>query len=196
MRRSILSLFLLLTAVCSACYYGMGTREKVLTPEEFLNNSRISSADYSEDSTELLLELKKMLNNHEASFHSKEYDDATVLIIDTIIYNENFDRLGVFVISKNPTYKQLAPDSNHSWYYDATCYLGLKQQDTISLSWLGPNFTNSSDQKTLSAMFRDACFTAFANTDTTNGGLYRYNLNDKRFWEGPLWQKKFPYLNR
>src|SRR5258706_1055818 len=187
-------LLALFASVFGACRYGTGNREKIYTPKEFLNHSLISHADRSKDSTQLLKQLKKILENHEQSFHSKEYFELTELMIDTVIYNSRLDKLGVFVISKNPTSRQLAPNPNHDWYYDATCYLGLRKGDTVLLSWLGPNFSNSNNQKELSAIIRDACFTGFATADTTNGGLYKYNLNDKRFWEGAIWNKNFRVL--
>lgn len=189
-------LVMLLGIVLNACYYGTGTREKIYTPKEFLNDAHISQANYSSDSVQLLNQLKSELENHKQSFYSKEYFDSTKLIIDTIIYNSTFDRLAVFILSKNPTYRQLVPDKNHDWYYDATCYLGLKQRDTVLLSWIGPNFSNSENPEELSEIIRDACFTAFARKDTTNGGLYKYNLNDKRFWDSPIWRKNFDSLKK
>lgn len=180
----------------SSCDYGTGTREKIYTPEEFLNDARIARTAYSLDSTQLLMQLREELKNHNQSFHSKEYFSGTELIIDTVIYNDTFNRLAVLVLTKNPTHRQLVPDKNHEWYYDATCYLGIKQSDTILLSWIGPNFSNSENPEKLSEIIRDACFTAFARKDTINGGIYKYNLNDKRFWDSPIWKKNFPSLEK
>lgn len=188
-------LFMLLWLLLNACNYGTGTREKIYTPAEFLNDAHNNQSNYSADSAQLLDQLKSELKNHKQSFYSKEYFDSTKLIIDTVIYNSTFDRLAVFILSKNPTYRQLVPDKNHDWYYDATCYLGLKQRDTILLSWIGPNFDNFYDSHELSEMIRDDCFTGFAERSTASDGLYKYNLNDRRFWLGPIWKKNFEGVN-
>lgn len=178
----------------AACHYGTGSREKIYTPIEQLYKVEISHADYAADSLKLHNQLRQLLKGHEESFYSKEYFDSTQIIIDTIVYNTELDKLATFVITKNPTYRQRSPDKTSEWYYDATCYLGLKERDTILLSWIGPNFSNSMNINELSEIIRDACFTGFARKDTTNGGLYQYNLNDKRFWDGPIWKKNFKPL--
>jgi len=81
------------------------------------------------------------------------------------------------------------PTENEMWYYNATSYLGIRQGDTISLSRLGPDFTNSTDKQEQSNYIRQACFRAFVSKDTTEKYAYKYNLNDIRFWTSSVWQK-------
>ena len=88
---------------------------------------------------------------------------------------------------KNPTYRQLAPPKNLAWYYDATCYLGVRKSDTIGLSFVGPVFTNASDKERISHIIRTACFRNFATKDSTDA--YAYNINDTRFWTSPIWKE-------
>ena len=93
------------------------------------------------------------------------------------------------MIAENPTHRQLMPDKDHEWYYNATCYLGIRQSDTISLSWIGPNFSNYTDRRSLSEIIRNSYFTEFATTDTVGLFTYKYNLNDIRFWDCSIWQE-------
>ena len=95
----------------------------------------------------------------------------------------------MFVITKNPIYRQLVPDKKYDWYYDATCYLGVRKNDTISLSFIGPSFTNSYNKSELSSIIRDAYFTDFATKDTIGLHTYKYNMNDVRFWDCSIWNE-------
>lgn len=157
------------------------------TPKGFLNYSTIKKEDYTKDSTKLIQIFNSTLEKREGFFNNKMYFDSTKLIIDTIIYNQEFDKMAIFLIVANPTYRQLMPNKKYNWVYDATCYLGLKKNDTIALTWVGPVFTNSYNQQNISNNIRDACFRHFVTSDTNR--LYMYNMNDVRFWSSPIWQK-------
>ncbi len=187
MHKSSIMLQILLIVVFPFLYSCEGMKQKS-TPQEFLNHTVIKQENYTKDSIEVVKQLNTFLNKHEDFFYSKAYFDSTQLIIDSIIYSPDFNKLAVFVITKNPTYRQLMPDKNSEWYYDATCYLGVRQNDTIALSWIGPSFTNSSSKQDISNDIRDACFRTFATKKDTSGA-YAYNLNDIRFWSCPIWEK-------
>jgi hypothetical protein len=162
---------------------------KKYTPQEFLNHTIIGKENYSKDSMEVLKELKGLLLKQEGFFDNKAYFDSTQLIIDSIIYSPDFSKLAVFIITKNPSHRQLLPDRNYDWYYDATCYLGVRKNDTISLSFVGPSFTNSYNKSELSSIIRDAYFTDFATKDTIGLHTYKYNMNDVRFWNCSVWKE-------
>ena len=157
------------------------------TPKEFLSRTVIKKEDYANDSIELISQLRTLLIRHEKFFNNKAYFDSTELIIDSITYSPDLKKLAVFVITKNPTYRQLMPDAKYSWYYDATCYLGVRQNNRIALSWIGPVFTNSYSLQNISHDIREAGFRTFATKDTSR--VYAYNFNDKRFWDSPIWKK-------
>jgi hypothetical protein len=166
-----------------------GFRVKKYTPNEFINHAEIKKESYNKDGIEILKQLKGSLFKHQDFFNNKAYFDSTQLILDSIIYSPDFSKLAVFIIVKNPTYRQIVPDEKYDWYYDATCYLGVKRNDTINLFWMGPNFSNSYDKKELSKLIRDSYFTEFATKDTVGAFTYKYNLNDIRFWNSPIWKK-------
>jgi hypothetical protein len=165
----------------------MEFRKNTDTPEEFLNHTSIKKENYSKDSNGVLKQFRCMLHNREQSFYTKDYFDSTQLIVDSILYNPDFSKLAVLIITKKTKYRQLTPDSNSTWYFDATCYLGIRQGDSIILSWIGPNFTNSNDLKTISNEIREACFRTFITKDTSDA--YDYNLNDIHFWDSRIWKK-------
>jgi len=165
----------------------MEFRKNTDTPTEYLNQTKIKREFYKKDSIEILSQLNSFLINHDDFFYSKAYFDSTELIIDSILYSSDFNKLAVLVITKNPTYRQLAPDKNHDWYYDATSYIGIRQNDTIALSWIGPSLTNSYSEQDISNDIREACFRTFVTKE--GGEAYAYNMNDKRFWNCPIWKE-------
>ncbi|MBW8361666.1 MAG: hypothetical protein K0M56_05700 [Kaistella sp.] len=120
------------------------------TPENYVNNTVINKEKYSSDSAIIVNQVKGFIRNHQEPFHSEEYDKSTQIVVDTILYSPDFKKIGAFIIAKNSTDKQLMPDKNYKWYYNATCYLGMKQEDSLLLSWIGPNYTNSYDLEGIS----------------------------------------------
>ncbi|SIO55548.1 hypothetical protein [Chitinophaga niabensis] len=162
-------------------------RLKRFTPKEFVNNVNVPRAQYIRDSIQIQDTLKSYLKEHRYSFYSKEYFDSTQIIIDTIIYDNSHKKFIVFVMVKNPTNRQVQPNSN--WYFDATSYIGAKSGEDIRLAWVGPNFSNAVNQSELSNIIRSAYFTEFATSDTIGNNMYKYNMNDTRFWQSSIWEK-------
>jgi hypothetical protein len=162
-------------------------RRNTDTPEEYVSHILINKEQYRKDKQQIQHTMKTFVTNHEGFFHSDEYFDSTEIIIDTILYNAEFNKLAILLITKNPTYRQLIPERNHKWYYDATCYLGIRQSDTIILKWVGPVFSNGFDFKSISQDIQEATFRTFVTPDTTD--IYDYNIDDVRFWSSAIWNK-------
>lgn len=169
----------------------MEFRKNTDTPDQFLSKTLNKKDDYTKDSLLIAIELKKLLlrHEHEGFFYSKEYFDGTDIIVDTILYSPDFNKLAILFLTKNPTSRQLMPTENYDFYYNASAYLGIRQKDTISLSFLGPSFSNSIDKKEISKLIRQTFFRTFVSKDTTAEYANKYNLNDTRFWTGSEWKK-------
>lgn len=155
------------------------------------NNFPIADISYTEDSIRIIRQLKVDLKAHKGFFSSREYSDSTQIIVDTVIYNSTYSKLAVFIIAKNPTSRQLLPDTRSDWYYNATCYLGIREsKDSLVLYSTGPVLTNSIDKQELKSLMRAQYFTFFARLKNAEGELkYKYNLGDVRFWESPIWDE-------
>lgn len=180
-------ILVILFAVLSSCVI---CSEKTNISAQFLNNVTIEKQKYLQDSITIIGNLKQLLKKHEDFFFSKEYFDSTILIVDTIIYSPDFKKMAIFVITKNPTNRQLAPDNRSLSYYNGTCYLGFRNNNSISVNSIGPHFTNSIDQVSLSKEMKNTYFTIYARFKDVNGRLrYKYNIGDVRFWTCPIWQE-------
>jgi hypothetical protein len=170
-------------------YGRMEFRKNTDTSDQYLSKTLPKKEDYIEDSLAISTKLRGFLLQHKDFFYSKEYFEGTDIIIDTIVYSPDLTKLGILVIAKNPTSRQLIPTKDRNYYYDATVYLCVKQHDTLDLIWLGPSFTNAMDKSELSRDIRQACFRRFVDKDTPRKYAYDYNLNDIRFWTSSVWQK-------
>lgn len=157
------------------------------TPSEYVSNIVINKKEYSSDSASVVLQIHDFVKNHQESFYSKEYDESTRIVVDTILYSYDREKIAAFIIAKNPIHKLRVPDKRYKWYYNATCYLGIKNQDSYFLSWIGPNYSNSYDLGSISRKIRDYYFKQRSSNNNSND---EYNINDIRYWNnGEEWQK-------
>jgi hypothetical protein len=183
----LLLILVLHVFVSTSCNY-RGIKER--TPKEFLNNVVISKKEYKKDSVEIIKQLEEFLEGHENFFYSKEYYDSTQLFVDSIIYSPDFNKLVVFLITQNPTYRQLGPDKKHKWYYNANCYLGIRHDGKIILTSIGPSIRNSVDKDKLTKMIRDTYSSIYSKFKNYDGSyMYKYNVGDIRFWDCPIWKE-------
>jgi hypothetical protein len=79
----------------------MEFRKNTDTPEQFLNKTVNKKENYSIDSAQISHDLRMLLLQHEGFFYSKEYFEGTSIIIDTILYSPDFNKLAILVITKN-----------------------------------------------------------------------------------------------
>ncbi|SEA30941.1 hypothetical protein SAMN05192529_11359 [Arachidicoccus rhizosphaerae] len=163
------------------------------TPKEFLNETTVANSVYTKDSLQLIRQLKVLLSNRIGFFHDSFYSDSTILMIDTIVYSPMKNKLAFNVITKNPTARQLIPDRDYEWYFDAATFIGIRDSGDFLLQLIGSSFTNSRDLHSLSKEIRKDRFEKFISENKKDD--YRFNLNDIRFWNSSIW-KKLDSLNR
>ncbi len=166
------------------------------TEEKFRNNIVVNKDVYSLDSIKLLEQLKLFLRNHNGSFSSKEYFDSKELSIDTILYAPNFKRIAIFIVAKTPINRRLYKssfDNKYSHWFDAYCYLGIRKNDGFELKWLRRfNSINWYDKTEILASIHEDYFVEFSKLKDASGAYqYKYNINDKRFWDCSVWDEYF-----
>lgn len=171
--------------------------QQLETPEEFINNVAVDSAIYSKDGAAILSNLYSKMKNHEASFTNPEYFDSTELLIDTIMYDPSLKKIAVFVMAKNPMYRNPHSDSKLPYYYNANCYLGKRMyvdSSIFELKQLGPfSLVNFLDSQEIKQAIKDYYFLELATVlDAKKEPVFKYNINDKRFWESSTgWKRMF-----
>jgi hypothetical protein len=183
--------FIILLIACN------GNDQQTVTPKEFLNHVIVNDTVYSKDSVAIIADLYTKLKNHEASFTNQEYFDSTVLVIDTIMYDSSQNKIAAFVIAQNPSYRNPYRQTDTPYYYNASCYLGkriLQDSSRFELKDTGPFYLNNFGEKeVIKKAIREYYFLELATKlDEKGQPSFKYNLDDKRFWESSTgWKRVF-----
>jgi hypothetical protein len=193
MKGFAITLVLLIAAFATFYYvqiYGwMSFQKRSNTPSKFMSRVEIGNEKYNVDKKLLLSEFAILLKDRKEFFHDTSFTDSTTqIIIDTIVYSPDLKKIVVMIIAKNPTSKQLLPEKNHRWFYNSTCYLGVKRGLKVELKMLGPTFTNEETFESASEDIRNACFMHFIEKGSA---IYTFNINDNRFWRSKIWSYYF-----
>lgn len=153
------------------------------TPKNYVSNIIINKEQYSSDSANIVLQIQGFVKNHQESFYSKEYDESTRIIVDSILYSPDYKKIATFIIAKNPTNKQLMPDKKYKWYYDGFLYIGNKDGDSVKINSTGEGQRNYKEINELSGALKNLFFEKYSSTKDNSGNEKLYNLNDIRYWE-------------
>ncbi len=168
------------------------------TPKAYINKVVVSDSLYWSDSLWLVGHLKERIKDRSGSFYIKEYYDSTQLFIDTIIYNQDKNKIAFLVITKNPMHRRLyklPSDEKYDFYFDAYCYLGKRLDGTNAWDtrWFRTlSLSNYYDYAETSERIRWKYFNELVTVrDTSGASAFKYNVDDIRFWNGPAWDDYF-----
>ena len=79
---------------------GCQNRKVKITPDEFISKENAPKDLYRSDSIQLVALIKKEIGKKKGAYGANFYDSSTKVIIDTIMYNSNLDRMVFFIIDK------------------------------------------------------------------------------------------------
>lgn len=178
-------------------------RKVKITPKEFTSIVKAPKGLYQTDSIKLVKLIRNEIKDKKEAYSANFYDDSTGIIIDTIMYNNNFDRMVFFIIDKvenkklypkdwkNKDVKPLEQYGNlpyEGYHYNAKAYLGVRNGDAISINnYFRLNIDDYTDIKELKQRQRQMLFEEYS---AVNEKGYEYNLNDKRFWNNShIWDE-------
>ncbi|TXD64171.1 hypothetical protein [Polaribacter glomeratus] len=173
-----------------------------LTPQEFKSNNKASKKLYLKDSISLVRLIKEDIKEHKGDYHSKAYDYSTKIIIDTIMYNSDFNKLIFFIIDKKENKKAypetltkenvdyLIKEGNadipyEGFHYTGKAYIGIRENDSLyinnyfRMTTAGYNIINDVKKEQRVAFFEEYSAVKYKG--------YEYNLDDKRFWDSDIW---------
>ena len=162
-----------------------------VTPDKYKYFDAVSLETYKKNTITISDSIRNRIKSKLDPYFQTENDSLTEIIIDTILYSPKKDKFAFFAISKNSNDKLLDKGNKNEFHYDAHCFIGhldsgYKIKD---IAWLRGH--NLSDYKTLestSKRIREVFFQEITERTNSKGeSTYKYNLDDVRFWEGPLW---------
>src|SRR5258707_2392075 len=174
------------TATFGRACTGMGTEK------EYRNESRVSSEVYREHATILKDRIRKLIEKNEGPYYPSENDSLTEIIIDTVLYSPGKDRMAFFVITKNSDDKQLVPGNKNESHFSAHAFTAFLDgsRGIHHIFWINVfSEGDDADVKTASQAIRMMYFKGFRERRDNKGeSIYKYNLDDVRFWNGPFWK--------
>ncbi|MEZ5045303.1 MAG: hypothetical protein R2828_35740 [Saprospiraceae bacterium] len=183
-KKTVLIFMVFLSVLLLKC----GGKQGAIIPEYSYANE-VNRDKYFADSTFLIDHIGKMIQRKEGPFYPEKFDDSTEIYIDTILYNADQDRLAFFVITKNTNDKLLTKGSRDKSHFDAHFFIGEIFEKSWELKWFKRlNFSRFESYNDISIKMRSWYNNELEKVKGSGGkSLYKYNLNDYRFWDGPLW---------
>jgi hypothetical protein len=164
------------------------------TPDEFKYVNSFTREGYRKDSLEIIEGIKVMFNKRNGPYFENGNDSLTEVFIDTILYSPDNNKMATFVITKNSNDKLLSPGNPNEYHYDAHCFLGERKEaeESWNLKWFRRlNFTRHKTYSYISAKIRYRYFNNLVQLKGVDGeSQNKYNFDDVRFWNGPVWDKK------
>lgn len=173
------------------------------TPYKFLSKVNASKEIYSKDSLSLILCIKKELFYKRGNYNADFYDQNTPIMIDTIIYSPNLDKVVFFVIdsleNKNTYPKKLSQDkvdnmqkltglSYDGYHYNGCAYIGKKNGDSFEVYDFFRIYLGTYEKiHDLKNRLRQVFLIEYSTVQEKG---FEYNVNDKRFWGNPnVWDE-------
>ena len=165
------------------------------TPKEFLNKTAFNQKEYHLDSLRFIELLDSSMSRKEDPF-DMSIDEVKFLdaFIDTIIYNSAKDKAVVLVITKynQKDYFQVKETKElisvgSKLYYDGYCYLSAKDEKGWKLHYFG-FFSPGNYTEPISVSRRLRGF-FFHEVAPMRRNFSRYNFDDVRMWNEPMWDE-------
>ena len=179
--KTILFLFGMIITINTSC------QKNNYTPRKYKNRTSIASDLYLHHVQILSDTIRSFILSRSKAFHAKENDSLTEVIIDTVLYGPQKDKLAFFIITMNTDDKLLGGGSKSNFHFNAYCFLGLIENGSIdAITWLSAyNLSRYTDLKQTSERIREIYFKELG------GELLKYNLDDVRFWDDSNWRSVY-----
>jgi hypothetical protein len=166
------------------------------TPKEFVSKVKVPENIYSKDSIKLVELVKEEIKEHKGAYYAKFYDKHTEIIIDSIIYSPNHNKLFFFIINRVEN-KKVYPSNltaqeietivketklpYEGYHYEGKAYIGVRKDNNLVINnFFRINTANYSSLKEVRARLNQLFFEEYSAVKE-NG--YEYNPDDIRFWE-------------
>lgn len=177
--------YLILVLMLLGCNYSP-------TPIKYINTFTVNNDVYNRTKSDVLDTLYLWENNYHYPFESGHYINCKIFI-DTILYSPGVDKFVFIAIIENKKVNSFNDDS--SICYDAFCFGGYFLTNFKINFFRGTNiaYIDRPTLKKASEDFRFFYFNQLRLFDEYGENSYKYNVDDKRFWNGPFWEFLYDY---
>jgi hypothetical protein len=165
------------------------------TPEYYKNKSHTKPEVYQKITFKVIDSIKNKILNKEDPYYPPENDSLTEIFVDTLLFSPSMNKIAFFVITENSNDKLLDKGNKNQFHYSSYCFIGhLDSSYNIKdFKWVsGGSLFNFKSKINASNRIRDIYFKEITNRTNSKGeSTYKYNFDDVRFWNGPLWSKYY-----
>lgn len=159
-----------------------------------------TQSEISKDKETIKVLINDRIRKKEVPYFPSHYDNLTEVIIDTILYSSDKNKLAFFVIDKvknkkrygNITYEEtqkmeeLGNLPYEGYHYNAHAFIGKRNNNNILIKDFSViSIGKYKDIKRIKKRLRNLYFKEYSSINEEG---YEYNLNDVRFWNNDnLW---------
>lgn len=177
---------------------GCQNKKNNYTSNQFISKINSSKEIYSKDSLSLVLCIKDEILYKRGGYNAYYYNQNTPILIDTIIYSPNLDRIVFFAIDSienKLTYpKSLSSDEIEKmekignlpykgYHYNGYAYIAKRIGDSFDIHDFSKRYTGKyKEMNDLRNRLRQKYFVGYSKIQ---GKGFEYNIGDKRFWNNP-----------
>ena len=173
----------------SSCTY------QIPTPDKYKYIDTVSKVQYERNKAELMDSIKVLIKTKGGPYYPDENDSSTGIFVDTILYSPNKEKYASFIITKNSNAKLLDKGKPNEYHYNADGFIGRldRNLDIKDLSWINAySFILNKSLNEASYGIREMFFKEITTRKDLGGeSIFKNNLDDIRFWDGPLWHEYY-----
>ena len=177
------------------CYFVLGCNTRNPTPDNYKYFNSVSKEQYQRSQAEIKDSIETLIKGKHDPFQPTENDSLTEIYIDTILYGPNKDKYASFIITGNSNDKLIDKGKKEEYHYNAFCFIGkLTTDSTIKdLTWVNAHsLVRYKSLKEVSFRIREIYFKEITmRTNLEDKSTFKYNFDDSRFWDGPIWHKYY-----
>lgn len=134
------------------------------------------------------------IEQNEGAYHAKRFDkDLSTVFIDSILYSNDYLRAVFFAITRDSNETLLTVSNKDGYHYNARVFIASRSSTAgeWNVKWFRiMNINRYSNYTDISELVRTSYFVDLASIRNENGeSRYKYNVNDIRFWDGPVWDE-------
>jgi hypothetical protein len=186
--------FIIVTCVC-ICYFALSCNSQNQTPGSYKYFNNVSKEKNKIIQNEIVDSIKVFIETKQEPFHPNENDSLTHIYIDTILYSPNNNKYASFIITKNSDDKLLNKGNADEYHYNAYLFIGKLKADfnVKDLTWVDAHsLVMYKSIKEASLRIREVYFKEITDRkNLANESTFKYNIDDVRFWDSPIWQKYY-----
>ena len=163
--------YLILLAFTTSC------AQRTSTPEEFINTNKVTKEEYKNDLLLLIDAIKVHYDSINSVVKPSSVSKILGVKVDTVFYGDDNKILFLGLLTRENEYAEKGIQ------YIGECYIAYKKDKLENFYKLKYSSTSTESIEEVSEMIRKIYLRKMNYIEG------KYNINDTRFWESPVWKE-------